>query len=98
MEATPKAAVDWWMWDPPHRATMLNPDYTHTGFGVAEGVAFRRDQVPTVYPPRGLRHGARHLPLSGQRTNSQTHAGAAVLRGRRGASSSPWADHSPASR
>jgi uncharacterized protein YkwD len=31
------AAVRGWLASPPHRANLLNPDFTHVGFGTAEG-------------------------------------------------------------
>jgi alpha-tubulin suppressor-like RCC1 family protein/uncharacterized protein YkwD len=36
---TPEEAVEWWMNSPPHRATLLNPQYRETGVGVIRGVA-----------------------------------------------------------
>jgi len=32
-----EAAVHGWLASPPHRANLLNPDFTHVGFGTAEG-------------------------------------------------------------
>jgi hypothetical protein len=37
---TPGGAVKWWLWDPPHRATLLSPAYTEHGIGVVIGLAF----------------------------------------------------------
>lgn len=43
--ATPKGAVSWWLSDPPHRATIMNPLYKAEGVAVVRGLA-----VPgTVY-------------------------------------------------
>jgi uncharacterized protein YkwD len=41
--ATPRAAVNWWLSDPPHRATLIDPNLTEHGIGVAAGSPF-----PTV--------------------------------------------------
>jgi uncharacterized protein YkwD len=47
--ATPAGAVNWWLSDPPHRATMLSPAFRGEGVGVAIGLA-----VPgPVYNPAG---------------------------------------------
>jgi uncharacterized protein YkwD len=47
--ATPAGAVNWWLSDPPHRATLLNPIYRGEGVGVAVGLA-----VPgPVWDPAG---------------------------------------------
>jgi uncharacterized protein YkwD len=42
--ATPAGAVNWWLSDPPHRATLLNPIYRGEGVGVAVGLAFPGQQ------------------------------------------------------
>ena len=47
--ATPRGAVNWWLDDPPHRATLLNPAYRGEGIGVAVGLAF----PGAVYDPAG---------------------------------------------
>ena len=33
----------WWLYDPPHRATLLSRSYTTVGVGVLPGSAFPRD-------------------------------------------------------
>jgi uncharacterized protein YkwD len=38
--ATPKAAITFWMNDPPHRAAVLNPAFQNYGFGIRRGTAF----------------------------------------------------------
>ena len=45
--ATPQGAVNWWLSDPPHRVTLLNPLYTEHGLGVVAGYAF---PGPEYYP------------------------------------------------
>ena len=37
-QKTPKETVDDWLRSPSHRATMLNADFTDTGFGISAGV------------------------------------------------------------
>ena len=37
---TPKAAVAWWMNDPPHRDAILSPQFTQYGVSVVRGSAF----------------------------------------------------------
>ncbi|GAY11851.1 CAP domain-containing protein [Pseudonocardia sp. N23] len=36
---SPREAVDWWMGSDGHRKTMLSPDYTETGIGIALGTS-----------------------------------------------------------
>jgi uncharacterized protein YkwD len=38
--STPKAAVRWWMSDPPHRATLLDPQWKQVGVAGLSGSAF----------------------------------------------------------
>ena len=38
--ATPKAAVTFWMNDPPHRLAVLNPAFQNYGFGIRRGSPF----------------------------------------------------------
>jgi alpha-tubulin suppressor-like RCC1 family protein/uncharacterized protein YkwD len=38
---SPRAAVDWWMGSPPHRATLLDPTYRESGVAVVLGIAER---------------------------------------------------------
>jgi uncharacterized protein YkwD len=37
--ATPNGAVNWWLSDPPHRATIMNPLYKAQGVAVVRGLA-----------------------------------------------------------
>jgi hypothetical protein len=37
---TPRGAVNWWLSDPPHRATLLNPAYREHRIGIVPGSAF----------------------------------------------------------
>ena len=39
--ATPRGAVSWWLQDPPHRATLLNPAYTQHAIAIVPGLAIR---------------------------------------------------------
>jgi hypothetical protein len=40
---TINGAVAWWLQDPPHRATLLNPGYVSIGFAAVTGSAFPQD-------------------------------------------------------
>jgi uncharacterized protein YkwD len=46
--STPKAAVNWWMSDPPHRAALLDPQWKQSGAAGVPGSAF-----PGVGNPAG---------------------------------------------
>jgi uncharacterized protein YkwD len=46
--ATPKAAVNWWLSDPPHRAALLDPKWKQVGVAGVAGSAF-----PGVPNPAG---------------------------------------------
>jgi uncharacterized protein YkwD len=51
-ERTPKDAVAAWMDSPPHKANMLNPDYTEIGVGVAVNAKGERYWVQVFGKPR----------------------------------------------
>jgi hypothetical protein len=44
--STPKAAVRWWMSDPPHRATLLDPQWKQVGVAGLSGSAFADTPAP----------------------------------------------------
>lgn len=44
ISTTPRGAVTWWLNDPPHRATLLNPAYTEHSIAVVPGLAIPGEQ------------------------------------------------------
>ena len=44
--ATPASAVNWWMSDPPHRQTLLDPSLKGAGFSALHGYAQRDGNTP----------------------------------------------------
>jgi hypothetical protein len=47
--ATSRGAVNWWLQDAPHRATLLNPAYTEHAIAIVPGLAMPGPQ----YDPAG---------------------------------------------
>jgi uncharacterized protein YkwD len=58
--ATPRKAVDWWMSDPPHKATLLDARFTDAGPGVAFGMWDGTPNGATYTVDFGARTGTRY--------------------------------------